>query len=365
MVLMEAKTSFEEWGIDVPANVVPVLDHLSSLCKMFPTTTTGTTWAGTANDQEIGKMKMHAMVSLITSFDTLQPPSSWVQSWVSLLTASPDIDSLMTWLQEQTGMSGEDLGMKFEAESHVQNSGGRLSIAEKQVKVKPVQVNLNPDKRSDSQEGDGGHGHHDDDDAEQAPASASAPAPEVGELSMDLDMGFNSNSSGTNLKGKEFQPAAHAAPNQPAEEDEGEEKAAEDAEAAKAEAAETIESEGFGDADGDETEVSKIPSMMGADTVNSFSMAVDGSQVFHLSAQAKTLGLQARAFTAQGMKSLELHVAAAMWKAFNVVSFREDHVLVNFMAGDSRSRVQIQRPVPQDLKLPFAGPITQNPQVVS
>jgi hypothetical protein len=358
MVLMEAKTSFEEWGIDVPANVVPLLDHLSSLCKMFPTTTTGTTWAGTAKEQEIGKMKMHAMVSLITSFDTLQPPSSWVQSWVSLLTASPDIDSLMTWLQEQTGTSGEDL----EAESQVQNSGGRLSIAEKQVKVEPVpeksekpaepvepvQVNLNLDKRSDLQEVDGSH----DDDAEQAPASA-VPVPEVGEQSMDMDSGFNSNSSTTT--------------NQPADEDGGEKKAGEEeeAEAAKAEAAETIESEGLGDADGDETEVSKIPSMMGADTVNSFSMAVDGSQVFHLSAQDKTLGLQARAFTAQGMKSLELQVAAAMWKAFNVVSFREDRVLVNFMAENSRSRVQIQRPVPQDMKLPFAGPITQNPQVVS
>jgi hypothetical protein len=210
---MEAKTSFEEWGIDVPANVVPLLDHLSSLCKMFPTTTTGTTWAGTAKEQEIGKMKMHAMVSLITSFDTLQPPSSWVQSWVSLLTASPDIDSLMTWLQEQTGTSGEDL----EAESQVQNSGGRLSIAEKQVKVEPVpeksekpaepvepvQVNLNLDKRSDLQEGDGSH----DDDAEQAPASA-VPVPEVGEQSMDMDSGFNSNSSTTT--------------NQPADEDGGE-----------------------------------------------------------------------------------------------------------------------------------------------
>jgi hypothetical protein len=204
------------------------------------------------------------------------------------------------------------------------------------------------DKRSDLQEGDGSH----DDDAEQAPASA-VPVPEVGEQSMDMDSGFNSNSSTTT--------------NQPADEDGGEKKAGEEeeAEAAKAEAAETIESEGLGDADGDETEVSKIPSMMGADTVNSFSMAVDGSQVFHLSAQDKTLGLQARAFTAQGMKSLELQVAAAMWKAFNVVSFREDRVLVNFMAENSRSRVQIQRPVPQDMKLPFAGPITQNPQVVS
>ena len=139
----------------------------------------------------------------------------------------------------------------------------------------------------------------------------------------------------------------------------------EEAEAAKAEAAETIESEGLGDADGDETEVSKIPSMMGADTVNSFSMAVDGLTGFPSFCTGQDFGS-----SGAGFHRARDEVIGAPGGSSDVESLQR-----RFLPGRPRACQLHGRKQPQPCPDPTSGAagyevtlcwaITQNPQVVS
>lgn len=87
----------------------------------------------------------------------------------------------------------------------------------------------------------------------------------------------------------------------------------------------------------------------------------EGSGFLHHSSHATELGLWVDAFTAEGLQVLESKLQAVVWTAFkHFGQSGTSHVLLN-LRGNAKEKVQVKRPVPDDLKLPFAGLITQQP----
>lgn len=279
-ILIEAKDSFEMWKISLPEGLIQLLSSLAPVMKLFPSGA-GSSSGSTSNMEETASKQAGALVSLITAYDNLQPPSTWVEAWVSLLAAGKDFKELGPFLEKNTGISQSTIAAS--------------------VKQQRVQTET-PAPADDDQAGrveTSSTGKVDGNDEEMTP-----------KLKMEV--------------------------------------------AAKAEDVSA------------EPSASTIQHMLCLNAVNTFiDMSHEGSEYLHHSEHAKTLGLHAAdMFSAQGLKVLEHKLTCVVWKSFDAFSTGKDSVFLNLQSQDSKSRVQIKRPVSKDLCLPFAGPVTQNPQVV-
>lgn len=272
-VLIDAKDSFSTWGIDVPANFLKLLEKLGSLMKMFPSSTGAVSSPSSSSSSE-----PEAAVHLITAFDNLQPPSSWVQSWVRMLSSCSDFDELLEFLETNTGIERKAAAEQIKKETSTSTPPSDVLVLHK--------------AESDSQD---------------AQVKVQGAQEETGDVGVD-----------TTKKQKQDEPAD--------------------------------------DKSGGRVDI---------DTINTFvGMSEKGSTFLQHSDHARSLDMDdADCFSAQGLKVLEHKLTCALWKAFDMYSVRNNSVFVNLMTTDNKSRVQVKRPVPSELCLPFAGPITQNPQV--
>ena len=335
-ILNEAKASLHQWGMRWSEAVMSTLDLLVGLLKTFPTgTATGKGPLHTANALappnllELTQAEKDArdMVNLLTSFDNLQPPSTWVQGWTTLLSESGGCaggdggdsgngqDSLHAWLRLQTGTTGGE-GQRTDAPAAVPHH--RLKDSSKFSKV-PGQAptaagaRVAPEPQAEAEEEEG--------------------AKDVKTSSGHGDGHGEGGQAG--LLDVQAQAQAPAANNKPG---------------------------GLGDVD------VEVADMMCVEVANSFmgDIPCESQSLLHLSTHAEALGLQvAEAFSSGGVKALEHKLAAVVWQAFDVTSRKANQVYVDLAASDSKSRVQVARPVPSNMQLPFAGPVTQNPQAAT
>ena len=105
-----------------------------------------------------------------------------------------------------------------------------------------------------------------------------------------------------------------------------------------------------------------VADMVPLSRLNGFSdLSLIPGGVLHDCPEAYKLGLEAGSFSSQGLVILELRLQALMWKLFDAASVDPGAVLVNIKSAVSKDRVQVKRPVPESVCLPFVGPVVQSP----
>lgn len=264
-ILWDAYNSVADMKVDLPEGTKTLLPDLCQAMNQYFNPDVST-------KQKSGRL----LVELVASFDAMQPPNNWVQSWSDILSAVENMDHFKELLRKQTGLP--DIPDEEEMARRLRSS--LAGIGEAKVKEKEDDVEREKEK-----------------DERELKNQVNAQEPET------------------------KQPPNHSDPKQ-----------------------------------------KQIPEQTVETGLNGFyDLKLLGSGVLHDSEDSTKLGLSSDAFTAEGLQVFQAKMQEVVWKAFRHISQADMSCVFLNIQGKVQDRIQVKRPVPSGLRLPFAGLVTQQP----
>ena len=290
-ILWDAYNSVADMKVDLPEGTKTLLPDLCQAMNQYFNPDVST-------KQKSGRL----LVELVASFDAMQPPNNWVQSWSDILSAVENMDHFKELLRKQTGLP--DIPDEEEMARRLRSSLAGIGEAKVKEKEDDVEREKEKDERELKNQVNG---------EEKSKTDQAAQEPET------------------------KQPPNHSDPKQ------------------KQIPEQTVET-------GLKTSDLSTMDMIPIEKLNGFyDLKLLGSGVLHDSEDATKLGLSSDAFTAEGLQVFQAKMQEVVWKAFRHISQADMSCVFLNIQGKVQDRIQVKRPVPSGLRLPFAGLVTQQP----
>ena len=294
-ILWDAYNSVADMKVDLPEGTKALLPDLCQAMNQYFNPDANT-------KQRSGRV----LVELVASFDAMQPPNNWVQSWSDILSAVETMDHFKELLRNQTGLP------HVPDEDEVSRRLSGLIGDPKRKETEKVE------KEEDKEEDDVRDGEKEEEQVEEEDKS------KTDQEAQEDEQRQRPNHSDSDPKQKQV-------PEQKAE---------------------------TGLKTSDLSSMDMIP----VEKLNGFyDLKLLRSGVLHDSEDAKKLGLSNDAFTSEGLQVFQAKMQEVVWKAFRHISQADMSSVFLNMQGKAQDRIQVKRPVPSGLRLPFAGAVTQQP----
>lgn len=277
------------------------------------------------------------LVPLISAFDAMQPPVLWVQAWSGLLSSSSNLEELVQALSEETKVplagdlspfESHPTGPTFGSGSGFLNLGRKMQPAGDEPQA----------KKTDGPKEEAEEAKAKVESSQAKVQSEDAPKEEIEIQEREKTNNQNEKSQRRSTSGVEdiSDKSAKGNPANP--------------ETLTLTATQIVEKD-----------------LVALRHINGFfNIKMLNPGILHESSQGMALKLQASDFSAESLQVMQGKVQALVWKAFRHLSAScgemADSVLLNLKTNTAKDRIQVKRPVPSTLQLPYAGPVvTQQP----